>query len=166
MAAAREHLVSGMPGRTDDRIILLGDARFIGWELLCLGRPAANQSFCDGFFRPSLELWREGVPLLFERAQLYGKSATLSAPWGLAARAVWGTLLAFPARTETLDAVCASGCSAGPNLFSATLLDKLLVCRFLGHEAEAARASLTSAWEVIRPLLFARPTCPPRIWRT
>jgi len=148
------------------RVMLSGDARFIGWEVVCLGRPAAEEPFSGGFFRPCLELWSEGLPLLVERAHLLGKSAALSAPWGLAARPVWGTLVAFPATAEVLEVVRASVHSAAPNLFSATLLDKLLVCRFLGNTAEAARASFTSAWRVIRPILFGRPACPPRIWQT
>jgi urease accessory protein len=40
----------------------------------------------------------------------------------------------------------------------------LLVCRYLGWQAEAARSYFLRAWEVIRPAALGRPACPPRIW--
>lgn len=148
------------------RVMLSGDARFIGWEVICLGRPAAEETFSGGLFRACLELWGEGLPLLVERAQLLGKSAALSAPWGLAARPVWGTLVAFPATAKVLEVVRATVHRAEPDLFSATILDKLLVCRFLGGTTEAARACFTCTWGVIRPIIIGRAACPPRIWQT
>ncbi|MGH8659663.1 MAG: urease accessory protein UreD [Gammaproteobacteria bacterium] len=159
-------LFPGCRAELTTQVMLSGDARFIGWEVVCLGRPAAGEPFSGGLFRPCLELWSEGAPLLVERASLQGESAALSAPWGLAARPVWGTLVAFPATAEVLEVVRTSVRSAEPNLFSVTLLDKLLVCRFLGNTAEAARACFASTWGVIRPMLIGRPACPPRIWQT
>jgi len=148
------------------RVILSGDARFIGWEVVCLGRPAAEEPFSQGLFRPCLELWSEGLPLLVERAQLQANTAALSAPWGLGGRPLWGTLVAFPATARMLQVVRGTVYSAGSDLFSATVLDKLLVCRFLGDTVEAARACFTCAWGVIRPIIIGRAACPPRIWQT
>src|SRR5688572_24965215 len=45
---------------------------FMGWELLCLGRPAAGERFDRGACRQRFELWRAGRPLCLERARLDG----------------------------------------------------------------------------------------------
>lgn len=158
-------LFPGCRAELTTRVVLSGGARFIGWEVICLGLPAAGEPFSSGLFRPCLELWREGLPLLIERAQLQGKSAALSALWGLAARPVWGTLVAFPSTAKVLEVVRAAVHSADPDLFSATVLDELLVCRFLGNTMEAARACFTCAWSAIRPIITGRAACPPRIWQ-
>ncbi|MGH6884563.1 MAG: hypothetical protein ACREGK_00630 [Geminicoccales bacterium] len=51
-----------------------------------------------------MEVWREGTPLLIERARLEGGSSLLSAHWGLMGRTVVGTLVALPANHALLEA--------------------------------------------------------------
>ncbi|MEZ5578965.1 MAG: urease accessory protein UreD [Candidatus Competibacteraceae bacterium] len=56
MVAAGKHR---LPGRSDtdlDRIDLQGDARFLGWEILCLGRPAAGERFEFGECRQNFRI--------------------------------------------------------------------------------------------------------------
>lgn len=141
-------------------------ARFIGWELSCLGRPAADERFDAGSCRQRLEIWREGMPLLIERTRLAGGDALLQRSFGLMGRTVLGTLAAVPADRTMLEAVREDVTAEREGIFSATLLDEVLVCRYLGDRAEAARHRFASAWSAIRPRLLGRPACPPRIWRT
>jgi urease accessory protein len=56
--------------------------------------------------------------------------------------------------------------SAPWGLISATVIDEVLVCRYVGDHAEAVRWCFTHAWSMIRPGLLDRSACPPRIWRT
>jgi urease accessory protein len=51
-------------------------------------------------------------------------------------------------------------------LFSATLFDSVLLCRYLGDSAESARRCFTDAWRAVRPGLLGRAAQPPPIWRT
>ncbi len=141
-------------------------ARFIGWELYCLGRPAADERFEAGSCRQRFEIWREAMPLLIERTRIEGGDALLQRPFGLMGRTVIGTLATVPADRTMLDAVRGAVTAEPGGLFSATLLDEVLVCRYLGDHAEGARHCFASAWSAIRPRLLGRPACEPRIWRT
>ncbi|HXH04370.1 MAG TPA: urease accessory protein UreD, partial [Candidatus Competibacteraceae bacterium] len=57
------------------RVELASAARFIGWEILCLGRPAAGEGFATGCVRLALELWRDGHPLYREHGHYPGGGA-------------------------------------------------------------------------------------------
>jgi urease accessory protein len=144
------------------RVDLEPGAAFIGWELLCLGRPAAGERFAHGWCRQRLELWREGRPLSLERASVGGGAPVLGAAWGLRGAPVVATLLATggPLPLEAVRAL------AAPELTSATVVDDILICRYLGASAERARAHFARVWEVVRPALLGRPASPPRIWST
>ncbi|OOO02312.1 MAG: Urease accessory protein UreD [Chromatiales bacterium USCg_Taylor] len=151
---------------TTTRVEVERGAAFIGWEILCLGRPASDERFDAGSCRQRIEVWREGTPLLIERARLEGGSSLLSAHWGLMGRTVVGTLVALPANHALLETAREAVVPAPGDLFSATLLGEVLVCRYLGGQGEAARRCFTSAWSAIRPHLLVRPACYPRIWST
>ena len=148
------------------RITLASGARFIGWEVLCLGRPAAGERFDAGACRQRLELWCEDRPLLIERSTIAGGSELLRAPWGFGGRTVSGIFLATPADPTMLATVREAMAVEGEDLFSATLLDSVLLCRYLGDSSESARRCFTDAWCAVRPGLLGRAAQPPRIWRT
>lgn len=143
------------------RVELAADARFIGWEISCLGRPASAAPFDHGALRQRLELWREGRPLVLERTRLDGADAWLATAAGLQGRPVLGTLLAVGADETLLEAVR----ETAPEL-AVTRLEDVLIARVLGEGGESARASLARAWAVLRPALLGRAACEPRIWRT
>ncbi|MGH8611371.1 MAG: urease accessory protein UreD [Gammaproteobacteria bacterium] len=151
---------------TATRVEVERGAAFIGWEILCLGRPASDERFDAGSCRQRMEVWREGTPLMIERARLEGGSSLLSARWGLMGRAVLGTLVAVPANHALLEAVREAVLPTPGDLFSATLLGEVLLCRCLADHGETARRCFTSAWSAIRPHLLGRPACYPRIWST
>lgn len=143
---------------------LAGDARFIGWEVTCLGRPAGALPFVSGRFDARLRIHRDGRPLLHERNDLAAGSGLLSAPWGLGGAEATGILLATGADDAAVTAVrelLPADAAAG-----VTRLDDVLVLRWAGDGAEAAFALLRAAWAVLRPRLLDRPACEPRIWRT
>ena len=151
---------------TATRVEVERGAAFIGWEILCLGRPASDERFDAGSCRQRIEVWREGTPLLIDRAHLKGGSSLLAARWGLMGRTVLGTLVAVPANHALLEAVREAVLPAPGDLFSATLLGEVLLCRCLADHGETARRCLMSAWSAIRPHLLGRPACYPRIWST
>jgi urease accessory protein len=138
-------------------------ASFVGWEILCLGRPSSGESFDHGRCRQRFELWREDEPLLIDRSLLSGGDDILHAQWGLQGQPVMATMLATPATEEMRNAARDAVDHPG---FSATLLDDVLVCRFLGKQGAQARQVFTQAWTAIRPLMINRPACEPRVWAT
>lgn len=141
-------------------------AAFIGWEMLCLGRPSSGEAFDHGSCRQRFELWRDGMPLLLERSKFSGGDPLLNADWGLQGHTVTATLLATPASKELLNAVRDAVPDVQNALFSASLMDDILVCRYLGHQGAQARNIFSQAWAAIRPLMLDRPACPPRVWAT
>lgn len=145
------------------RIELAPRASFIGWEILCLGRPGSNELFDHGLCRQRFEIWRDGTPLFIDRSRFSGSDELMQAKWGLGGKTVSATLLATTADKQVLDAVRESVTDDG---FSATLIEELLVCRYLGEQGEQARKVFQQAWAAIRPLLTGRQACVPRIWYT
>lgn len=72
----------------------------IGWEMICLGRPAANECFTHGSVRQSLMLTREGLPLLHEVLRFEGGDALQKCACGLGDQAVSATLFAVGRATD------------------------------------------------------------------
>ena len=158
----------GALGAMDSRISLEDGARFIGWEVLCLGRRASGERFERGELRLSTRIESAGVPIWAERGKIAGGSALQDAAIGLAGRTVSATLLAAGAEiAPALLAECRTveATEAGA-LSGITALPQLLVARYLGDSSEAARAWLVALWRVLRPALTGREAQPPRIWNT
>lgn len=155
------------------RVELSGDARFMGWEILCLGRPAAQERFDRGVLRPQLELLRDGQLLYVERGLYEAGSPLMNAAWGLAGQSVFGTLwCAAPDAARQLERVrerlaslCSAAHSGGPRL-AASAWDDCLVVRYLGPSTEEARTGLAAAWAALRPQIVGIEAVVPRIWRT
>lgn len=147
------------------RVDLAAGASFIGWELTCLGRPAADEGFNTGLFRQRLQLYREDRPLMLERNRFKGGSAVMEGAWGLGGHGSLATLVAVGADTSLLAAVRAH-MEALELRVAATLMDDLLVVRWLGDRTRDGWRVLTAAWSVLRPALLNRPACEPRIWHT
>jgi urease accessory protein len=148
--------------RTEVR--LQADARFIGWEICCLGRPASGEDFEHGELQQDVLLWRDGVPLLFDRLRLTGGSEALESAWGLAGARVCGTFLGYPGSDSMLADLRAL---QTPGVQSAlTLVDGLLHGRAISGSGEALRRHFTALWTCLRPALLRRFAIPPRIWAT
>ncbi|MDX1655367.1 MAG: urease accessory protein UreD [Candidatus Competibacteraceae bacterium] len=153
---------------TTTRIELSARARFMGWEITCLGRPAAGEDFGVGCWDQRLELWRGGRPLYLERGRFQGGSRLLAAPWGLGGRPVMATLLAITdQRTLVETARNALGDPERDELFGATWLeDGLLVIRYLGPGTLRVKGALLRVWNALRPVILDKSPCAPRIWFT
>jgi len=147
------------------RIELGERARYAGWEILCQGRPASGEKFLNGECRQAYEIYRQGKPLVIERNHLQGNSDMQSAKWGLAGYTVLGTMLVTEANPELLASARSIKTDSG-TLFSATLIQDVLVCRYLGWQGIEARDCFARVWSAIRPDWCGRSACRPRIWDT
>lgn len=160
----------GARARMETRVRLAADSRFIGWDILCLGRAAAGERFEHGRFDLLCRVERGGAPIWLERGGFDGADPMLASPAGWAGHGVGGTLLcAFPdlprqaaGLLEALRAIAPSdGASHG-----ITALPGVLVARYLGDNSEAARLWFARLWQTLRPACCGRPAVPPRIWNT
>lgn len=158
----------GAQAQVRTAVELTGDAAFLGWEILCLGRPACGEAFRSGACRQHWELWRDGRPLVLERANF--KDDVQRAAWGLRGAAVTGTLLVSSPMLDGVAGGLLDDLRALPSdsrdLCSATLVGGAVVLRYLGGSAERARKLFEKAWCLLRPPLGNRPACFPRVWST
>jgi urease accessory protein len=148
-------------------VVLEPGARFLGWEISCLGRPASGDAFESGRLDQRTELALAGRPLLIDRLLTEGGGALQRGAWGWGGRSVYGCFLATGESTELTrrlrEAVQPTG--AG-ELFAVTAVAGVTVCRYLGVSAAGARSCLSRAWAVAREVLLDKPACAPRIWAT
>ena len=148
------------------RVCLGAGARFIGWEIGCLGLPASQASLEHGSVHQSLELWRGAAPLLLDRLNI-GHSC-LAARWGLAGHSALGTWLAHPAGAQQL--VLARATAAPMNCadltLACTLVEGALCCRGMAARADRLKQAFIDLWCALRPQLLGRAAIAPRIWAT
>jgi urease accessory protein len=153
-------------GRTETVVRLAGDATFIGLDLLCLGRTASGERLTRGQLRLASRIERDGRLIWSEQGLIEGGSRLLDSPVGLCGQPVTGSLLVA---SDALDASLLAACREIRPLVgdaAVTRLPGLLVARYLGPSAEAARAWFVALWSVLRPALAGRPAEVPRIWHT
>lgn len=154
----------GARATTRTVVHLRGSARFLGWEIACLGRPANGETFRNGALAQDFLLYQDDTPLLLDRLRLHGGSAALAATWGLGGMQALGTLLMHPAKQidpATLRAL------EGPQVrFALTRVQDVLLCRALAMQAEPIRALFTRMWLQLRPALLGCEAVAPRIWAT
>jgi len=148
------------------RIDMTDKAKFIGWEITCLGRRASQEAFSSGHFLQKLELYQATKPLLIERALFQGDHNLLHANWGLANHATVGTMIIAPGSRDLLNKIRTQVKTDANELFSATLMDNILVCRYLGPQAYTAKNLFTKVWQIARPAIQNVSACIPRIWNT
>jgi urease accessory protein len=160
-------IYNGAVAETRTTVRLAAGARFIGWEMLCLGLPACAQPFAKGRIHQQFEIWQEEKPLLLEPLRLASGDALLTAPWGLAGHPVVGTMVATNSELRVVadirDQVIPA---AHDGLFAVTRVQGLIICRFLGDDVYAGLKLFRRAWEVLRPAVTGGEACAPRIWAT
>jgi urease accessory protein len=140
-------------------------AGFIGWEITSLGLPTRHLRFNTGSLTTRFQISRGGRPLLRERLEINQKIG-LDSMIGLRGYAVSGLLTAAGCKADMirpLEALLPQGKSC---LCGLTLLGEILVARYLGESTFEAREIFQKLWSWLRPVLYGRTACPPRIWNT
>lgn len=140
-------------------------ARLISWEIICLGRPAGDLPFDEGFARFLTTVESPAGRVLHDNLLLDAKSPLIRSPWGLNQNTAIGVMLAYPGdinlRDKVREVLHANNLAVG-----VTLLDSLLVIRGMAAQAQNLRRVFVQVWEAIRPILLRREACLPRIWNT
>lgn len=149
----------GARARLQTEVRLQGGARFLGWEILCLGRTGSGERFGKGEVRLDTSLYRDGRLLWLERGRIEGGGALLESPAGLQGKPVCGTLVASGAAFDL------AACREVQGL-AVTQLPGVLLARYLGDSSEQAKRLFAQLWKVLRPALCGRDAVPPRIWST
>lgn len=155
----------GGDARMETRVSLAPRATYVGWDFLCLGRPAAGERFDTGRLSQRIEIRRGGRPIWFERLELHGNSPLMRAAFALAGQPTWGTMVYAGAVTE--DAAEQVRAAIGESgVFSVSQLEEVVVCRYLGPRVAEGKALFVRAWNVLRMLGQGKAAEAPRIWAT
>lgn len=158
-------------------VSLAPGAEYTGWEITCLGRPAAGEAFTSGELVQSCRIWRGERPLLIETSRVGGGSPQLVARWGLQGRSVLATLVSTTTSTDLvhklraiidahLDAWQNGGRRGQPPLVAVTALPELLVVRALADSAATVKTLFIALWRELRHARWAATGSAPRIWFT
>jgi urease accessory protein len=157
----RETIVfDGALAQLDCEVRLGSAARYVGWEIVCLGRTGSGERFSRGKLRLDTRVVQDEKLLWLERGEIEAGGELMRSPVGLGGRSVFGTLVAAaPAFGADLLKQCRE-------IAPTTLLPGLLIARYLGDSTEEAFRQFTDLWGMLRPALIGRQAQPPRIWRT
>jgi len=157
----RETIVfNGARASFECSIDLRNDARYIGWEVLCLGRAGSGERFEKGDIRLETRISRNQKLLWLERGHIDGGDRIMSSPAGLAGRSVCGTMVA--AAPVAID----NHRKEAPACLALTVLPGVLIARYLGDSSEEAMRAFAVLWSLLRPAIAGRVAVEPRIWRT
>lgn len=160
-------LFDGADADIETRVMLEEGATYVGWDFICLGRPAAKEEFRSGTLRQRIEILRGRKPVWFERVQLAGGSSFQHAPYALAGQTTWGTMVYIGSVAE--DATQRVREAIGPQgeaRFSVSQLEQGVVCRYLGAKASEGKTLFVRAWDALRISCQGKAASAPRIWAT
>jgi urease accessory protein len=151
---------------------LASGAQCLGWDLLALGLPAADQAFTTGWIEQQLHwpgVWLERGRIAAEDTRL------LDSPIGLAGQRALGTIWFAShapwqaAQSEALLDAAREACSGSPlaALSGATSPDaRLVVLRVLAPRIEPLFSLLCAVRAAWRRATWQLGAAPPRVWRT
>ncbi len=143
-------------------VSLSEDSRFLGWEMMALGRPAAGEEFNEGEVILDWRIVRNRKPLYLEKMRL--DAAAFAARWGLNGQSCCGTLFATPASPKHLEMV--RRLIGDEPRQGATLIDDLLICRASATQTYEVRQFFDRVRTAIRNGIIRRESYAPRIWAT
>lgn len=155
----------GADATISTRIDLDTTAGFFGWEILCLGLPTQKEEFDQGTVTTELKLYRENIPLLIDRLSIRG-SEDLHSVATLRGYPVTATCVATWVTREMVEELLHQLPQTESCLVGITTMGELMVARYLGYSTFEAREIFEQLWTWLRPKLFNRESCPPRIWAT
>ena len=151
---------------TQVRADVASDAKFVGWEITCLGRPASGQNLKKCNIKNRFEIWKDGIPIVLERARYVTGHPVFGAAWGLRSCPVTGILICTESDSSLLQQVRESTAVGNESLFAATQVRGVLVCRYLGFKVQEAKHTFRNIWNIIRPNVLGAQPVNPRIWNT
>ncbi len=146
------------------------DAKFFGWEIVCLGRTTRNERFTQGELRQRLEIVRDDVLVWCENTVLDGDDPLLRSALGTNNMPVIATAwIAFQPNEATEVSILTHVrliLEAEPTAAASRPAPGLIVIKIVGYSAETIRQSLAKVWSRIREEVFGIVAETPRIWST
>jgi len=164
-------IFNGAKGTLNTLVELKGDGLFIGWEITCLGRPEGQQYFEHGTLSQNLIIKKEDKPLFIDRLQLDANDGLMQSPVGLQGHTTFATFvinreIGSETYTQLIDLQQSHNYPTSVAYMGVTQKKDVFIVRVLGDRAEPVRQLLEKVWEIVRPDVYGREFCIPRIWNT
>jgi len=144
------------------------DARYIGWEVLCLGRPAIDEYFEKGQLVSQIQVTINGKTSFIDRLNV--KTPIKHSAASLRNHAVSATMLltsADPDLTKRIQLTCEQALPPSSGAIAATTcMNNLIIVRYLGNNTAQAHQLFRLLWKIARPVIMKREAVAPRIWQT
>ena len=154
----------GANSQFSSKLLLSGNARVAAWEVYCLGRPAINESFDFGSLNFSLELWRDGMPILLDKLMI--DKTELGSVVGLRGFPVFGTFIISKTNKKVLETVRTMMIETDSCVTGVTQIEDIIIVRSLAKKTYLMQDLFKKIWQTVRPLVFNREATIPRIWAT
>ena len=154
----------GANSQFSSKLLLSGNARVAAWEVYCLGRPAINESFDFGSLNFSLELWRDGIPILLDKLMI--DKTELESVVGLRGFPVFGTFIISKTNKKVLETVRTMMIETDSCVTGVTQIEDIIIVRSLAKKTYLMQDLFKKIWQTVRPLVFNREATIPRIWAT
>ena len=157
----------GAKVKLETRIDLSLQSHFIGWDIMCLGRPSIGEVFSEGTLIQKLEIFRNGNAVRLDRLVINENDLILDAKWGLGGKPVMGSLFCFTEEKELAELLRNNISLSDKNeLLSITYVDNIILCRCLGNSVESVKRKFINIWKILRVALRDHEAVIPRIWST
>ena len=157
----------GAKVKLETRVDLSEKSHFIGWDILCLGRPAIGETSSRGQLTQRFEIFQNGRPIRLDKLVIQGNDLALDEKWGLGGKPVVGSFFCLTPRKDLVDLLRQNIDSSGnDDLFSVTFVDDIILCRYLGNSVEHVKQNFIKAWQILRFALRGHEAVIPRIWST
>jgi urease accessory protein len=149
------------------RVELHGDAKYAGWEIICLGRRAAGEKFASGSLQQRAQIFRDGELIFNDTANLRAGDRVLLSPVGLNGHSVSATFIIAAGKvpSDIVDA-CREIIPRARNEYGLTALPEIFIARCIGDNAEQVREYFEMLWKIMRPWYAGIDMQRPRIWST
>jgi urease accessory protein len=164
-------IFNGAKGELNTRIDIDDNGLFIGWEITCLGRPEGDALFTQGTLKQTLAIYQDEQLLFIDRFNLDAQSGVLNSRVGLQHYSVFATFVInrnidSVAMQSLLELQEACNAQSDTVLMGVTQKNGILIIRALAHRAEPVRNQFERIWQLLRPSVYDREACTPRIWNT
>lgn len=160
-------LFDGARFRRETRISLVADAQLLAAEIVVFGRAARGERLTAGHYLDRWRVERDGRLVWRDAVGWDGDPAiALGHPAGFGGAGAMATVVVASPRSSQLRAmssqtVAKSRCRAG-----VTIVNGLLVARFLADTAQTLRSDLAQLWCTLRAEAGNLPPVLPRTWYT
>jgi len=104
-------------------------------------------------------------PLLLESINISNTKKSYQTAF-LQDQPILGSLVASGGSEQLIELLRKQLLPAQNGIWGITLLDDILVLRYLGNSTNEVRELFIQAWQIIRPHILGRESVKPRIWAT